>query len=278
MSEGAENAMKRRNLILPALLVLVLMAAVTAPLLAQSGNSWYVQYYSDPNWSVPSVGMNSSYIEFNWGTVPPAPGMPPTNWTATMTSTAYFYAGNYTFSALADDEISMQIDGVTYINTVRAGMSGKTDAHPADGAGESQHRRAFSADTGAAYVYLTWIYGASSVTPAPPPVSTPGCDPWWSCTCPAKPTSLTTRYGDYTSCIQQNIHQSNCFVSDGQWDSPNMGSIQSEPPIQVWGACTPGQLQCMQLACNQAPVQATCSKTAAGWFYYGPCPESTPTP
>jgi len=25
-------------------------------------------------------------------------------------------------------------------------------------------------------------------------------------------------------------------------------------------------------------VEATCSKTAAGWFYYGPCPESTPTP
>ena len=75
--------MKRRTLILPALLVLVLLAAVTAALpaqrlLAQSGNSWYVQYYSDPNWSVPSVGMYSSYVDFNWGTTPPAPGMPST--------------------------------------------------------------------------------------------------------------------------------------------------------------------------------------------------------
>jgi hypothetical protein len=57
-----------------------------------------------------------------------------------------------------------------------------------------------------------------------------------------------------------------------------MGSIQMEPQIQVWGNCTPDQHQCMQLACNQEPVEATCSKTAAGWFNYGPCPESTPTP
>jgi hypothetical protein len=272
--------MKRRNLILPALLVLVLLAAVTAPLLAQSGNSWYVQYYSDPNWSVPSVGMYVSYIEFNWGTVPPAPGMPSTNWTASMTSTAYFNAGNYTFSALADDEIAIQIDGVTYINTVGAGMSGKTVTLTLPMA-QGNHNVVvlYRQYTGSAYVYLTWIYGSAPATPPPPTTATPGCDPWWSCSCPVQATSVTTRYGDYTPCIQQNLHQSNCFVSDGQWDSPNMGSIQSEPPIQVWGACTPGgQLQCMQLACNQAPVQATCSKTEAGWFYYGPCPEATPTP
>ncbi len=154
--------MKRRNLILPALLVLVLLAAVTAPLLAQSGNSWYVQYYSDPNWSVPSVGMYSPYIEFNWGTVPPAPGMPSTNWTASMTSSAYFYAGNYTFSALADDEISMQIDGVTYINTMGAGMSGKTVTLILPMT-EGYHNVVvlYRQYTGTAYVYLTWIYGSS---------------------------------------------------------------------------------------------------------------------
>ena len=79
--------MKSKKLIIPALLVLILLAAVTVPLFAQSGNSWFVQYYSDPNWSVPSVSMYSPYIDFNWGTTPPAPGMPSTNWTATMTST-----------------------------------------------------------------------------------------------------------------------------------------------------------------------------------------------
>jgi hypothetical protein len=274
--------MKRSKLTISALLVLTLLAVVAAPLLAQSGNSWYVQYYSDPNWTVPSVAMYSSYIDFNWGTNPPAPGMPSTNWTATMSSTAFFYAGNYVFSALADDEISMQIDGVTYINTMGAGMSGKSLTLILPMA-QGNHNIVvrYRQYTGTAYVYLTWTYsnpGAPVPTPPPPPpppppAATPTCNPWWSCSCPVQATSVTTQFGDYTPCLQQKIHQSNCFVSDGQWDSPNMGSIQMEPQIEVWGNCTPGQLQCMQLQCNQAPVQAVCSKTAAGWFFYSSsCP------
>ena len=167
----------------------------------------------------------------------------------------------------------MQIDGVTYINTIGAGMSGKpvTLILPMTQGNHNLvvHYRQY---TGTAYVYLTWAFGNTPVPPTPPVTATPGCDPWWSCSCPTQATSVTTQYGDYTSCIQKNIPQYNCFVSDGQWNSPNMGSIQMEPQIQVWGNCTPGQLQCMQLACNQAPVQATCSKTGAGWFYYAPCP------
>jgi hypothetical protein len=276
--------MKRRTLILPAILVLVLLAAVTVALpaqrlLAQSGNSWYIQYYSDPNWSVPSVGMYSSYVDFNWGTVPPAPGMPSSNWTATMTSTAYFYAGNYTFSALADDEISVQIDGVTYINTIGAGMSGKsiTLTLPMTQGNHNIVVR-YRQYTNTAYVYFTWIYGIPTATPTPPPSSTPACDPGWSCSCPVQAETVTTQFGDYTPCIEDGVHQSNCFVSDGQWDSPNMGSIEMEPQIEVWEECTPGQLQCMQLACNEEPVQANCSKTAAGWFYHSACPAPTPTP
>lgn len=135
----------RHLIIVPALLVLVILAAVTAPLLAQSGNSWYVVYYSDPNWSVPTAGQYTSYIAFDWGTGAPSPGMPSTNWTANMTTTAYFSAGNYTFSALADDEISMQIDGVTYINTMGAGMAGKPGvADSPDDRGLPQHRSVVS--------------------------------------------------------------------------------------------------------------------------------------
>ena len=271
--------MKRTKLILPALTALALLAVVTAPLLAQSGNSWYVQYYSDPYWTTPSTSMYSTYIDFNWGTNPPAPGMPSTNWTATMTSTAYFYSGSYVFSALADDEISMQIDGVTYFSTMGAGLSGKSVTYilPMTQGNHNivvQYRQ-YSA---AAYMYLTWTYSNPSGTPIPAPttISTPACNPWWSCSCPTQATSVTTQYGNYTTCIQQNLPQWECF--DNQGDSPDMGSIQMEPQIQVWGACTPGQLQCMQLACSQAPVEATCSKTGAGWFYYGPCPQATPTP
>ena len=107
---------------------LVFLAMTITPLLAQNGNVWSVAYYANPDWAgQPAMGMQSSYIDFNWGTAPPGPGMPATDWTATMTSAVYYYySGTYVFQALADDEISVQIDGVTYINTIGAGMSGKT--------------------------------------------------------------------------------------------------------------------------------------------------------
>ena len=278
--------MRRKYLVVGALVVLVLLAVAIQPLLAQSGNTWYIQYYNNPDWAgSPVMVAYNTYIDFNWGDGSPGPAVPADNWTATMTTSAYFSSGTYYFSALADDEISLKIDGVTYLNTIGAGMSGKSltvGVSLAEGTHNLEVR--YREYTGAAYVYLSWSYvkpgTTPGVTPMPTvtPVSTPACNPSWSCTCPTQATSVTTRYGNYTTCIQQNLHQSNCFVTDGQWDSPNMGSIQMEPPIQVWGACTPGALQCMQLACNQAPVQATCSKTGAGWFYYGPCPSSTPAP
>lgn len=292
--------MKRNNLVIAVTVIVLLLVAVTPSASAQNGNTWSIWYYNNSSWSgSPILGITSAYIDFNWGTVPPGPGMPSTNWTASMSSSVYFYySGTYVLRALADDEVSVQIDGVTYINTIGAGMSGKT-VQVAVPLTQGTHNLIvqYRQYTGTAYVYLNWAYAqpgggytytplptpmpaGTPVTPAPGATATPACDPSWSCTCPTQATSVTTEYGNYTPCIQQGLPQADCFQSNGQWDAPNMGSIQSEPQIQVWGACTPGQLQCMQLACNQAPEQATCSKTGAGWFYYGPCPTlyTTPTP
>lgn len=284
--------MKHKNLAIAVTVIALLLVAATPSAMAQNGNVWSVWYYNNTSWSgSPILGITSSYIDFNWGTVPPGPGMPSTNWTASMSSSVYFYySGTYVFRALADDEIAVQIDGVTYINTIGAGMSGKA-VQVGVPLTQGTHNLVvqYRQYTGTAYIYLNWGYAqpgggyvytplptpmpaGTPVTPAPGPTPTPACDPSWSCTCPTQATTVTTQYGDYTPCIQQNLPQADCFQSNGQWDAPNSGSIESEPQIQVWGVCTPGQLQCMQLACNQAPVQATCSKTGAGWFYYGPCP------
>lgn len=260
-------------------LALILTVAVPQASQAQTGNTWTVQFYANPNWSgSPSLSYSSPYIDFNWGTVPPGPGMPADNWTATMTSSVFFYAGTYVFNALADDEVSLQIDGVTYINTMGAGMSGKpvTMAVPLS---QGTHYLVvqYRQYTGTAYVYVTWaLSSGGTVYPTPPvypvqptvtPAATPAaCDPSWSCTCPTQATTVTTQYGDYTPCIQQGLPQSACFVSDGQWNAPNAGSIDTEPNIVVWGSCTPDSVQTMQLYCNQAPQSAKCSKTGAGWF------------
>jgi hypothetical protein len=86
-----EVTMKRKTLISVSVVALVFLAMTITPLLAQNGNVWNVSYFANPNWSAPpSMGMQSPYIDFNWGTVPPGPGLPSTNWTATMTSAVYF--------------------------------------------------------------------------------------------------------------------------------------------------------------------------------------------
>ena len=96
--------MKRHTLILCAV-VLALLVVTGQPLYAQTGNMWTVSYFNNPDWSgSPVLGTYAPAVDFNWGTTPPGPGMPATNWTATMTSTAYFYYnGTYIFQALADD-------------------------------------------------------------------------------------------------------------------------------------------------------------------------------
>ena len=284
--------MKRNNLLAASVVALLFLALPSSRCKRRTGTSGASRSTPTPTGQASQSWACRARTSTSTGArQPPGPGMPATDWTATMTSSAYFYySGTYVFQALADDEVSVQIDGVTYINTIGAGMSGKTvqvGVPLAQGTHNLvvQYRQA----TGSAYVYVNWAYanpgGSYSYAPLPapmpappPPAPTtlpapvPACDPAWSCSCPTQATSVTTQYGDYTPCIEQNLHQSACFQSDGQWDSPNTGSIETEPKIEVWGNCTPSTLQCMQLTCNQEPVEATCSKTAAGWFYYGTCP------
>ena len=112
--------------------------------------------------------------------------------------------------------------------------------------------------TGPAYIYVNWFFVKDGNVPPPPPAGPQEPFP--------PPSSLVTDFGDYTSCAQQQIHQSNCFVSNGAWDAPNLGSIQMEPQIVRWERCTPDTVQTMQLYVNREAQSAACSKTQAGWF------------
>jgi hypothetical protein len=113
--------------------------------------------------------------------------------------------------------------------------------------------------SGLGYVSVDWQYLKDN-QPVPPPTSAPAPTPV------PNPTSVVTRYGDYTPCIQQNLHQAECFQSDGQWDSPNLGSIQMEPKILLWGNCKADEIQIKRLYANANPEPARCSRTEAGWF------------
>ena len=251
-----------KRILLSAALVAVCLAALAAPALAQSGNTWTIDYFNNTDWAgSPVMTQWSSWISFNWGLGSPGPAVPVDNFTARMTTDAFFYAGTYQFSAVADDEIAVIVDGVTYLDTRGRGQSGKSFAFNVPMTWQGNHRvevlyREFTVD---AYVFLSWVYLSGSVTPPPPPPT--------STYPPVPPSSTTvvTQFGDYTPCIQQSIHQANCFVSDGAWNSPNLGSIQMEPQITSWNICVADTTTTFTNP-NGQPQSYNCSKTMAGWF------------
>ncbi len=107
------------------------------------------------------------------------------------------------------------------------------------------------------------------VAPAPPPPPPP--PPPYAYYPPPYPYApvyvvpgLSTAYGNYTRCQQFGLHQANCFVPDAS-NSPNLGSIQMEPAIQIWGNCTPDSSTTFATPSN-ASQSFKCSKTGAGWF------------
>ena len=258
----------RRILIAVLLAALVLVPlAGTQTTSAQSGNTWTGFYYNNQDWTgTPVLTQSSQFIAFNWGYGSPSPNVPVDYFTGRYETDAYFYAGTYRFTVTADDEVTLIVGGITYIDTRGQGQSGKTFTVDINFPTSSmQHVTIYYRElTQTAYVYVDWQVvkggGGTPPTPVPPP-------PPNQCS-PQSATSVQTEFGNYTSCIQQGQHQSACFQSNGAWNAPNMGSIQTEPQIEIWGNCQPDSVSSFQVSCDPEIPQKEykCSKTGAGWF------------
>ncbi len=252
----------KRVFIFALIIVALLLAVVGGAAVAQSNNTlWGVEYFNNLNWSgaaatvvwVPS-------LNFNWNGAPPAGNVSPVNWSMRAARTDFFYAGTYRFEILADDDFQFRIDNIIYLDTVGRGQSGKSftiDIPLTQGNHHVELR--YIQYTGNSYFYFrtSLVNGGLVPTPLPPGV----------CLTPQpSATSVQTQFGNYNRCIQNNLHQSQCFVSDGRWDSPNFGSIQMEPKIAVWGNCEPDAWGTMVIEQCGQPRTVKCSKTGAGWF------------
>ena len=253
----------KRLLLIATILVVCLVGSLTSAM-AQSGNTWRADFYNNPDWAgAPVTTGYFSFVSFDWGTGSPSPFVPADNFTARFTTDAFFYASTYTFSVVADDEFALLIDGVTYLDTRGQGQSGKSFSISLPMWQGTHHVEVLYREwTQTAYVHVNWTYAGGGPTPPTPPPSGPVYPPL-----PASASSVVTKFGNYTPCLQQGIHQSNCFVSDGAWDSPNLGSIQMEPQIQSWVNCEPPGLVNTYYVSPEVPARAfVCSKTLAGWF------------
>lgn len=258
--------MKRTILILTALLLVFAVVSAPQAATAQSTSPWQVTYFNNSNWAgAPVYTEFANAVAFNWGSdVPPVPGMPAQNWTARLTTTSFFYAGNYNFQIVADDAFVLYVNGAVMFNTLGMNIPGKpVNVSVPMAQGNQFIQIDFSQATGPAYLYASWSLDKPVNPPAPPtPVPPPSSGGLF-----APPSSgPVTQFGDYSRCAQQQIHQSNCFQSNGAWNAPNMGSIQMEPQIVLWQNCTADQTQTRQLYPNKDAQSAKCSKTEAGWF------------
>jgi hypothetical protein len=227
-----------------------------------------MDFYPNTNWSDPPVYTQySSNLNYNWQTNSPGPNVPSSNWTMRATSNVYFYSGVYRFNILADDEVVLTIDNVVYLDTRGQGQTGKTQIVDIPlNQGNHSLRIDFRQYTGPGYLYVSWgIFKPGTGTPPPTPSK-----PLPAPLPPASASSVQTKFGDYAPCIQQNSHQSNCYQTDGAWNSPNLGSIQMEPKITVWGNCEPADSDVTWTTDpNSDPIQTRefrCSKTLAGRF------------
>jgi hypothetical protein len=225
---------------------------------AQSGNLWQVQYYNNPYLlGSPYSTVSTYYVAFNWGDAPPLQGMPQTNWSARLTTSAYFRGGLVRFTVTADDSFTLRVNNQVIYSNIDAPQPGKTFTFDVSVAqGNSFVQVDYRQNNAQAYLYVNWT---GNGTP-PRPTATPR---------PPRPTpigSLRTRYGDYTLCVRRNLHQLACFKSDGVWNSPDVGSIRTEPKIVIWYACTPGSVVKQPLYYGGQVVDTLCSKTGAGYF------------
>ncbi len=237
--------------------------------IAQSSAApWQMSFYPNLDWSgYPVYTQYSSSLNYNWGDHAPGPNMPSANWSMRATMNAYFYGGTYQFSILADDEFVFMIDNVAYMNTINAGLSGKKVIFSVPvSQGNHTVRVDYRQFTGPGYLYTSWDYvKPGDSTPVPPPDR-----PLPASLPPESAASVQTGYGDFTPCIQQGLHQAQCFHSDGAWNSPDRGSVQMEPQITVWGNCEPADSDVVWTVDATTDPMITkefrCSKSLAGWF------------
>lgn len=83
------------------------------------GQTWTVQYFNNMTWTAPAAATETAPangIARNYGANAPAAGLPVDGWSARWTRVVDFTAGRYTFTARADDGMSVAVDGVQVLN------------------------------------------------------------------------------------------------------------------------------------------------------------------
>ncbi len=144
---------------------------------------WLGQYYANPSLlGDPTITRDDASINFDWGSAPPAPGLPNEHWSARWTRTIYFAPGNYRFYADVDDGVRIWFDGQRIMDEWHP-ASGRAYMSDVYNVGEGLHaiKVEYYQDFGPARARVWW---QQIVPPTVTPTPTP--------TTPASPTPTQT--------------------------------------------------------------------------------------
>ena len=90
------------------------------PLTTFSG--WKGEYFDNPNLQGPPVVVqDDANISFNWGSGPPAPGLPANNFSVRWSRQAFFEEGNYRFTVSVEGGARLWLDGRPLIDNWQSG-------------------------------------------------------------------------------------------------------------------------------------------------------------
>lgn len=148
---------------------LVLMALLSLNTVsAQQNVVWRAEYFSNLDFTPPAtITSYETTINYNWGIGAPAPGLPADGFSVRWFTNAYFQAGVYRFTALADDEIRIYIDNNTLLldtfNSNRPGLTVASEITLTEGYHTVQvdYRERF----GAALVQVGWEFVRPATAP-----------------------------------------------------------------------------------------------------------------
>jgi len=157
------------------------------PTIAYGSGTWHVEYFNNRDWSSVKCTEDFAgpYINKDWHSESPCPGVNWENWTARFTGRITFPAGNYVFHVNHDDGAALWLDGNLLVNDLN--RSAENWVCPARYvAGGHDLRLDYRQDSGGSHVSLDW---STDTRPCEPPTPTPTYTPTSIGTPSATPTA-----------------------------------------------------------------------------------------
>ncbi|HEX6660080.1 MAG TPA: PA14 domain-containing protein, partial [Ilumatobacter sp.] len=115
------------------------------------------KYYDNTSFSgTPVLTRQDPELNFAWGSGSPDPAVPADNFSARWSTTQWFGAGRYTFTAVADDGVRLYIDGKRVINQWEGPVNSQFQYTTELGEGNHQITMKYVEYGGAALASLSW--------------------------------------------------------------------------------------------------------------------------